>query len=414
MNSEILSSISIIFKESQQESLFSRGPEVVKIPNKKLAIAWGAWGEALENNELIRRFAAEKDRKMIETTLITWRYHDLPHRLRKKGEPLFSLEEKEKLINIGAQLTRLALWKNGWQDAELLIVTASIPPCSNFPEEIAQRANLGKIPTRCCYLACNGVPAALLDVLQDKDLRETRVVITAVEGLSPFIDFKDPASVAIFGNLGAAMAFLPYEIELLGGKTVVKPDRYGVIRVPKAYDLPALEERQDKPEWYELEEGANEVFAFTKKGVMMLLPPSTNLLNYIEMDGSKTAKLFGRIAAPLVGDVLIKCFPKGISLSGSLLVISHQPSGVVRIVNNRIERERIQLQRELGIEWPRLEIPWVLDRAGVGNGSSATFPVALAKLAKDNQIPKENPFIFLGFGIGSSASAMGVKFKRIN
>lgn len=68
---------------STPETLFSLGPEVVPIPGTEIALAYGAWGEDLDNNQLIDKFAFD-----------------------------------------------------------LLIATASLPPCLDFPERIAERAGL--------------------------------------------------------------------------------------------------------------------------------------------------------------------------------------------------------------------------------------------------------------------------------
>lgn len=388
-----------------RETLFSLGPEVVKIPNKKITIAYGAWGEAVNNERLINQFTTEEDRKMIENTGITQRHHTLPPLAREKGDPLFPREEIDKQIRIGAELTCQALQANGWEKADLLVVTTSFPPCSDFPEQIAVQANLAGIPTKYYYLACNGAVAAWHDILRDEKWKEAQVVITAVEGLSIGVDFeKDLTSAAIFGNGAASLAFSPQEVTLLAGRTVIEPDTQGVIKVPQAYKLPPVEERaplSELPDWYEVKKEASKVFAFSEKGAMMLLPPSEDPY-HSKMHPFRTTSFFARIVPPVVCSVLEECRFK--------LGVFHQASeGILDLVRKRIEKGRVEIGKILQAKSPQLDIPWVLNKVGMGNVSSATTLLALAQLVREGQLPKGEPFNLTGFGVGASITSMVVQ-----
>ena len=144
---------------------------------------------------------------MIEAIGITQRHHTFPPPIREEGGSLFPPEEVDKQIIIGAEVTQQAIKANDWKetDIDVLVITSSLLPCPDFPERIAERAGLtGKTLIKRYFLACNGAVGALHDALR---YGWGQVVITAVEGLSTAVDFNDLASVAIFGNGAASMAF---------------------------------------------------------------------------------------------------------------------------------------------------------------------------------------------------------------
>ncbi|MGQ9584142.1 MAG: 3-oxoacyl-[acyl-carrier-protein] synthase III C-terminal domain-containing protein [Anaerolineae bacterium] len=383
--------------------LFSLGPRVASLPEAQISIAYGAWGRPFDNETLITMMGVEGGRSLIEATLITQRHYIYPFPVRAEGDPLFPPEEVERELTIGAALIRLALAANGWQDADLLIATSSLPPCDDFPQRLAERAGLASRPTKRYYLACNGAVAALLDILQDDSLREARVVIASVEGLSVSSDGTDVAALAIFGNGAAAIAFRPRQITLLAGQTAIVPDTMGVIRVPRTYDLPPPAERRAPPPWYTLAPGAEEMFAFGDDGVVTTLPVSRKVY-HSEMEGLTTARFFARVVPPVVQELLESYRRVQAKVPERLFGLFHQPSGgVLALVNRGLEK----ISAKLGL--PRMDVPWVMDQVGMGNVSSATTPIALAHLMQAGRLPRGEAFNITGFGVGASITSMMVQ-----
>jgi 3-oxoacyl-[acyl-carrier-protein] synthase III len=389
----------------QQENLFTLGPEVVRFREAEIAIAYGAWGRPIDNETLfaLSGVESEVERKTIEATGITQRHHLYPHPERNPGDAPVPPNEAANQVELGAYLTRQALRANGWDGADLLIATSSILPKAHFAEAIAEAAALSGAQVKHYFLACNGAVGALFDLLHDASMRDSRVVITAVEGLSVGVKYSTPATAAIFGNGAASMAFRPREFTLVTGKTVIVPDTQGVIRVPHTYELPPLEERQARPAWYELAEGAEAMFACGPHGAMTTLPASHDPF-HCEMEGLTTARFFARVVPPVVRAVLETCRQEHVELPDPLLGVFHQPSaGVLGLVNRSLEKSLAAA----GL--PALNVPWVLDEVGVGNVSSATTLIVLAHLERKGQIPRGIPFMLTGFGIGASITSMVIR-----
>lgn len=399
----------------RESNLFSL-KEVVSL-DEHMAIAYGAWGEPVDNQELIKKFVGGnlngEIAEMIKASRINVRHHTLLPELREREDSLVA----EDHVEIGARLTRESLRANGWEKADLLVVAVSTPPCDDFEKKIAERAGLTNAETRLYCLACNGAIAALHDILRDDELKDSRVVITAVEELSRGVNFEElsrrvesgeevdidmAACAAIFGNGAASLAFSPKNIELLAGKTVIVPDKKGVILLPKRYALPEVE-GQEPPDWYDLgKEGADKLFSYTPEMVIQQLPETD--FDYIKMKGVGTAIFFAKHVPPVVRDVLGEYYQQ---YSRPVTVgISHQPSGVVwEILSRRIKKIL------KGLNNPAMEIPWVLDMVGMGNVSSATTFLAWAQLEKEGRLPKGEPFNITGFGVGASVTSMVVRLK---
>ena len=374
---------------------------------KEMVVVYGVWGTEFDNEQLMKfvKDRPEKEQRLIDAMIkgtgITKRHHTWPPRSRKEHSSLINEEQ----VVVGARVTREALAANGWDKVDLLIVTASAPLSDDFAEQIADRAGLADVETRLYCLACDGAIAALHDVL--RTLRDGRVAITAVEGLSSGVEFNpvDITCATIFCNGAASLVFSPKNIELLAGKTVIVPDNYGVIRMPRTYDLPGPEERLEPPPWYELEPGAEEKFAFTPNKVMMEIPEADS--DYAQMDGFRTAKFFARVVPPVVHSLLEEYYQDGLSRLKTMLGVFHQPSaGVLGLANKRIEK---MLKRA---NLPDLSIPWILDKIGMGNVSSATTPLTWAQLKQEGRIPKGEPFNITGFGVGASLTSMVVRVNE--
>ena len=399
------------FQRHRDESLVKLVKNEVIHPTERLAISYIAWGRLVSNGELLDQFAhVPKVEQIIGDTRIVERHHPEMQR--------FVTEEREALaeetIAVGTRVARQTLKKNRWDGFDVIIVSSSLPPDSRgaWGEEIARRLGNSGAEVRFAYLACGGAGVAFHDILQeaeeDKELAKARVGIIAVEPLGWMLNGADRSLEAltlrgIFGNGAVAMAFSPQDFELYGGKTVIVPDREGVIRVPHTYDL--VGERVTPPEWYEVEGVTEEEFAYTQRGVALKLAEPKRYPNFAEMSGAETAILFKQVVPPVVVAVL-KTVKEEYGIEVDLGVF-HQPSGVpFRHIDLRALRQKMLPAAGLR----QMRIPWVLDVVGMGNSSSATTLVALAEMFRRGEIGRE-AFNVTSFGIGMAIMSMVVRFK---
>lgn len=382
--------------------------EVVQI-TPQCAVAYGAWGRLVDNPEIRKTFLdglAGKElqaaRDFIKGTGIVARYH--------AGTPTIFLEHREQvaeeMVRAGTEAARIAMQVNGWDRADHLFLATSTPGDERglWGQEIARSIGIPKAEYH--LLACDGGVNAFLSALKRKEeFKGARVVIAAVEPLAHLLSPVDFKGRTIFGNGVAALAFRPDDVELINGKTRIEKDANGVIRTPSTYDLPGKVERLRPPSWYELGEGTEEVFAVSNNGVFLKLPEGSDL-SYLQMLGEQTARYFSRVAPPVIIDVL-KEGSQSFSGLKKILCVSHQPSlGVMELSLRRLER----LRKEAGL--PKVDAPWVLRRAKMSNCSSATPFVALAVLAKSGEITLGRVLNMTGYGVGSAATSMNIRFKK--
>lgn len=360
-----------------------------------ISAAYGAWGREVTNKEL-EAMCTDKERPLIAATRFTLRH--LPFR------PTPFLENREEIdrdmSEVGVRLGRQALEANGWDKAEHLYVATSTAPdeIRKWAEKIAYLLDIEDMRLSC--LACNGGGAAIFDSCREPELANDRVLILAVEALGYFANPKTAADLAIFGNGGGAIAYRPRQIHVFNGKTVIVRDEKGVIRPPKTYDLPPAGERIKPPEWYEVRDGGEEVFACSKKGVFMSLPQPEAGNPYMRMDGEETAKFFKYLVLGVQQEVLEEYY--GSHTEPVEICISHQPSGVINRHNAR-GLWRWLKDEGLPIIDQNTGIPWVMDKVGMGNASSATVLIALATLAP--ALKPQQRFLFTSFGVGASVTA---------
>lgn len=374
--------------------------EIVKVGDE-FSIAYGAWGNKVTNENLFKRFP-DDDQNLINFTRIVTRHQP------EKPSPFLENRGKigQEMVDAGLKIVRETLATNGWKKADHLVLASSTPPDKKglWGSKIAEE--IGAKDVKFSYLACDGAIAGLLDVLKTKSLADKRVVILAVEALGYLANPEKIADLTIFGNGGAAMAFRPRSIQLLNGKTVIIPDQKGVIRSPKTYTLPNKEDRIKIPDWYEIRENGEEVFAYSKKGAFLALPePLGEEQSYMQMNGTDTAIYFKRLVPSIQVEVLKEYYSEFGRDNLINLSISHQPSGVIK--KHTTKRLAALLEQE-GLP-PIEKSPWVMDEVGMGNVSSATTLIALAELIK--MISKDEVFNITSYGIGSAITSINVRLK---
>ncbi len=383
--------------------------KVRTLPNES-ALVYAGVGQSVTNEDLVAKFISRWIEEglsneeiqlriaTIEGSGITRRF--FPPQLHKHNSSLLT----EGIVAGPTKLTQAAIEANGWSGADHLFLATSCPPDSNddWAKEVAKNCGIPQVSTR--YMTCNASVAEMLDIFMNGDLKNEKVVITAFEWLGGFVDPDDYVSQAVFGNGGAAFALRPKKWEFYGGQTFIKKDEDGVIRVPKMYDLAILEEQVAVPSWYKIEAGSEGILSVSKNSVRLTIPKPIKDPAYIEMMGGATARYFGRFVPPIIKEGLeffkeeYRDFAKQHPIE---LIVSHQPSLVVIDFLRNLLRKRNTLED--------INMPWVLDRAGISNLSSATTLITMAELL--NEITKGNPFMVLAYGVGSSATYINLSYK---
>lgn len=365
---------------------------------KELSIVYSGWGNPVTNEELINRFPQEVE--AVIGTGMTIRHHPPENEIGTFVDNKAQIGEK--MINHGVSITRECLRANSWdgEDVDAFVVTSSAPPDEQgeWAREIARGCNINPEVTKTYYLACAGAAVALLDSLKDQELQGKRVVITAVEALGYLVDPQNVIDRATFGNGVTSIAFIPGKnIEVFTGKTIILPDIEETICSPYCYD--ALSLKPDKlPDYYELTPGSELVFVYSRRYGSHLNLPLSKSRRVMEMDGIKVARRFKYLVPPLVEEI---CLPFADQLEIS---VSHQPSLPVL-------RHQARMINKINKKLPNLEIPWVMDKVGMGNVSSATTLIAFAEIFKQGKIPFDKPFNITSYGVGSAITSMVVKLN---
>lgn len=390
------------------------------VRREELSIAYAGWGKPVTNGDLSSRFSPEvlassgiKDFKsfMAETGINMRFSSPIPRTLRANRD-----EIREEMIEVGTALIQRVLSGNGWNGADQIYITTSTPMDEEglWTKEIARRCNIQPDAVNLRLLACDGAAAALLDVMSIKELKNAKVVIAAIEVLGEATDqYGRPKEAVIFGNGAAAMAFRPRSFRFFNGGTVINHDTNGVLSSPLIYDLP--KNRIQNPPQYRVMDGGENVFACSGDAVVLTLPrPQDPEYDYLVMKPMATAAYFGRLVPQVQIEVLKAYYDKygKRTKSGEFrkdtvvdLIVSHQPSkGVKQLVETRLAK----LLEEAKL--PPVRTPWVLDKAGMSNVSSATILIVLAELLPT--IKRGHPFGITSYGIGSAVTS-GVYALRI-
>lgn len=377
--------------------------EIVRI-SPGIAAAIRAWGKPVTNEDLGAQCATDKERKQIADTGFEIRHHP--------DEPTPFLANRpeiaQKMTQISIETGGAAMRAMGWDDgADLMYMATSGAPDERgeYAKVVAKALNIDQVYLS--YLACDGGGAALFDALKRAEvnpvLANNRIMVIATEPLGYFADPKKPtADLPIFGNASVALCFQPRSIATFGGKTVVIHDKEGVIRPPKTYDLPPVEKRVPHPDWYEVKEGGEEVFACSKEGAFLSLPTTGG--DFMEMDGEGTARYFKYLVTGVQMEVLREYYKRFDKPEDRIdICVSHQPSGVV---NRHTAKELAKLLRNEGLQNIDKEtwMPWMMREVGMGNASSATSLAAFSYMAKLGLLLPKKRFVWSSYGAGAAVT----------
>ncbi len=330
---------------------------------------------------------------------------------------MYSPEAQAMQVAYGANMLEGALRRRKQQHVDL-VIGASASSLDTLGENIADRLrrrgfSVGNAIFYGYY--CNGGIGAAMDACRTLP-HGTTVAIAAVESLSGNIinPANDRASVLtrqLFGNSGGYFIFtVGQDITHLWGRTVVIPDKKGVIKVPRIYKLPPKEERLAPLPGYEYRPGAEEIHAVSSRGSYSLTPEPQS--GFCEMNGQDTLHLFSREGGQIIYDGNEHYYSTFASTYGPLgQPWMHQPSEPVLRAVERDEREHLLLaagvdmrdirklnlskipradraeilkERKIRIRDPRY--PWVMDKVGINNVSGATSLIQLTEMRRRRRI----------------------------
>lgn len=314
----------------------------------------------------------------------------------------------ERTINIGALILKEAMRSKGWDGVDVFIDTSAFLP-ENINSEILEKTGLNpeNIISKSYRYACAGAVGAFIDTVSNNDLKNARVVVAAIEPLSWLVDksqFLSTPGIAfpsIFGDSYTAMAFTPGNFTLETKQVLVKSDG-GVIKLHQMYDFDKnASEPSTTPSHYRFAENSEEIFSYSEKGAFLDIEkpdPQTK----VTMDGIGTGMFFGDNTSKVIVEllhehgnpVLLK------ELDGKNMIIHPASKPVV----NRIAK---LLKRGGYLETP--ELPFLMDKMGYSNGSSATTLNRFRYMIENDMIDTRLPVFWIAPGIGSAiAGAIGM------
>ncbi|OGM32306.1 hypothetical protein A2803_04070 [Candidatus Woesebacteria bacterium RIFCSPHIGHO2_01_FULL_44_21] len=347
-------------------------------------------------------------------------------------------------------LAKRAMKAKDWDGIDIL-VGASVSARDYVPHETADNLRQNGIyvgESKFYGYACLGGMAAVTDLALDPKYEGARVVVVPFENLSgtvmgPVENGEYNATQNMFGNGAGWMAFeAGKDLKCLYACVVVDHDEYGVIKVPRAYELPPEEERLEPPAHYQFVGDSRKHFAWTKNGAYKEMPLSKD---HTRMEPIPTLKEFAYKGAEHIAQndsvFISKYWPKyGFMPIGEPWM--HQASSTV--VGALENRTRIQMLSYYGVEratitklnkmdqFERQEkiaeilgakdvpalwyhdpsLPWVMKESLLNNVSGATSFVQLTEMACQGRIKPGTITPAYGFAIGSMFGSYYVVFDQ--
>lgn len=401
----------------------------------KIPIMYASWGKPITYEALKKHYRdtpvwTEEVADMIEKVGFSGGFY-YPWDFEPRSE-----EFQDRQAHYAAELARQVMTTRHWEGADFLVVASasSREDTSHKVAEILLREGI-KIERPLFYAqACNGAVAAISDLCRTKDLQGSRAVVVGIESLSgTMVDPKEIQLMVTFGNGGGAIAFQPgVEIEHIVGRTIVEPDKQGVTKTPKIYNLPQ-DKRVLPPSWYEfVDEGGNPIdyedtgdyFTVSEEGVFLALPESELRA---QMDGLATFKFFASrkrlptLIADIQGRYDVEFKDRYGKLGPAIFHPASQPviigvgrnylelallgkgldAKTAKILSRVSEEERAPLLKEAGIEFCEIRLPWLIGETGINNISAATSLVHTAEMIERGLLKSGVPTPVVSMGIGS-------------
>ncbi len=384
------------------------GIERVSQPELGIGGAYGAWGDSVNNRDLLsfvekRLGQAVPDNEKISLSPLGFLHrHHIPE--------LNDSEHLDLEVQVGARFLREAARACGWQPEEVdaVMIGLSGPVANDFTEQIAREAGIREDALKvtvhkACDSSMGSLHMALNPELEDtrklginlaSELLGRKVLVGGIEGLSRFLSqARDTNAWQLFGNGAGVIGVIPGKtMKFLVGKAREVFDEKGLLAVRMLYPY-----SHQKIEGQSLLE-ATQIGEHSIRVAGMMHEPENG--DAVDMAGPMgMVKLFVRNGVQAVSEAYqayrIRIEELELPEAPIITTIAHH-------ANLKINRlKAIQLEKE-GIH---LSMPWLLSE--FGNVSAASNMIAF--LRKLPSLSLGDHILFDGFGAGTYYDVFAVE-----
>lgn len=347
----------------------------------------------------------ENARRAIATTGFTNRF--ISHH---PGEALDAKNTVKRTVGIGARLLKEIVESRGWEDGiDVFIDTSAFLP-NTINKEVLEAAGIkpDRVLSKSYRYACAGAVGAFIDCLSDPSLKDARIVIAALEPLSHILDastYISPKTItipSIFGDSNTLLAFTPNRFNLDVKQILVQPDA-GVIRLNTLYDFNEVPDNPASiPAHYKFGQNGKSIFHYSESGAYLKIeppPPGSS----VYMDGMATGFFFGDQTTNVITDLIKEYGDMDLlkKLNGKNVILHPASKPVVDRIAKLLRRNENHF-----LDNP--DLPFLMDKAGHSNSSSATTLNRWRYMIENNMMDAGKPMFWIAPGIGSAiAGAIG-------
>lgn len=374
---------------------------IEKVFNAETGIggAYGAWGEAYNNDELPKFLEDRlglplKEDQLLDLAPLGFLYRH--HIANLSPEEHYQVE-----MEVGSRFLSAAIEACGWKPEEVegVLIGTSAPVAVDYTEQISRMAGIPENAIKVSiHKACDGGVSAMHLVLNPdlyenqvigknlaKELFGKKVLVGGIEGLSRFISgSRDLNALQLFGNGAGIIGVIPGKtLKFLVGKAHEVFDEKGLLAVRMFY--PHSLPKAGKTNIDVIREGMRHI-----RVAGLMHEPDGGIP--IEMAGLMgMVKLFVRSGVEVVSEVY-KMYQNLLSEMGNLeksikVTIAHH-------ANFKINKLKVAQLEKDGII---LNVPWVLSE--FGNVSAASAMIAFLRQL-GNLAPGDHILVD-GFGAGT-------------
>lgn len=401
------------------------GIELVSNPLVGMGGAYGAWGEAYDNNSLPAMIEQRIGEPLKEGDRMNLAELGFVHRHHLIG--LTSEEHVELEIEVGARFLKAAAQACGWDISEVdaLVLGLTGPAVHDYSERVAHRAGIPdsalKVSVhKACDSSVGGLQLALnpnesigtlspdrahsresglstQSGLSGRSLAERlfgkKVLVGGIEGLSRvLLGTRDKNALQLFGNGAGVIGVIPGKtMKFLAGKTHEAYDEEGVLEVRMTY--PHSGRREIGKSMIEMTQAGNHI------RVAGLMHEPDSEWPVVMAGPMGMVKLFVRTGVQVLQDAYL-AYQKRIAELGT-----PDKSFAVAIVHHANYKINKLLEKNLQKEGIHIHMPWVLSE--FGNVSAASNMIAF--LRNLSALKPGDHVLFDSFGAGTYYDVLAVE-----
>jgi 3-oxoacyl-[acyl-carrier-protein] synthase III len=384
------------------------GIELVTNPEVGIGGAYGAWGEAYDNNSLpalieqrIGEPLSDQEKMNLAELGFIHRHHLVD---------LSPDEHVELEIEVGVRFLKAAAQACTWDVSEVdaVLVGLTGPAVPDYCERIADKAGIPEKALKvsvhkACDSSVGGLQLALnpseaLSGLMGQSLASKllgkKVLVGGIEGLSRvLLGTKDKNALQLFGNGAGVIGVVPGKtMKFLVGKTHEVYDEEGVLEVRMTY--PHSGRRESGKSMIEVTlDGYNHI------RVAGLMHEPESEWPVVMAGPMGMVKLFVRTGTQVIQDVYLAYQRRMAELdmpnkSFAIAVVHHANYKINKLLEKNLQKEGIHLP-----------MPWVL--SDFGNVSAASNMIAF--LRKLSTLKPGDHVLFDSFGAGTYYDVLAVE-----